>query len=148
MSIIKAIEKAYEKAEKRGWDNIYFAIDIHDTIIKSNYQNGGYEFINDSARYAMQLLTTRKEVVTILWSSMSLIDMIEISEWLSNHDIFVEFLNANPLERNTNYACFDKKFYFSVLLDDKAGFDPDVDWDRIIQYYKIKDNPYVSGRNV
>lgn len=148
MSIVKAIEKAYEKAEKRGWNRIYFAIDIHDTIIKSNYENGGYEFLNDSARYAMQLLSQRKEVVIILWSSMSLDAMRQMCSWLVGYDIFVDFINDNPLEEDTKYACFDRKFYFSVLLDDKAGFDPDVDWDRIIQYYKIKDNPYVSGRNV
>ncbi|HET8686090.1 MAG TPA: hypothetical protein VFM18_05420 [Methanosarcina sp.] len=148
MSIVKAIEKAYKKAEDRGWDRIYFAIDVHDTILKSNYENGEYQFINNAARYAMQLLSMRKEVRIILWSSASEEEQENIATFLYRNGCIIDFFNENPEQPNTAYADFSQKFYFSVLLDDKAGFDADQDWDKIIEFYKYKDNPYVSGRNV
>ncbi|HET8688959.1 MAG TPA: hypothetical protein VFM18_20305 [Methanosarcina sp.] len=148
MSIIKAIENAYKKAEERNWDRIYFAIDVHDTILKSNYQDGSYEFWNDSSRYALHMLSMRKEVRIILWSSASKEEQEKIATFLYRHGCIVDFFNENPEQPNTSYADFSEKFYFSVLLDDKAGFDPDTDWDKIIEFYKYKDNPYVSGRNV
>lgn len=149
MSIIKAIEKAYQKAESRNWNRIYFAIDVHDTIVKSSYSSGELEFINESAKHAMRLLSERPEVVTILWSSMYEYDFnLNVKSFFESEGIIFDFINENPMEQSNSYADFGKKFYFSVLLDDKAGFDPDVDWDRIIQFYAMKDNPNVSGRNV
>lgn len=139
MSIIKAIDIAHRKAEDRGWDRIYFAIDVHDTILKANYDNGGYSFINDSARYAMQMLSRRSDIRIILWSSMYSYEMNSLIAWLASNDIHIDFANENPDEPDTTYACFARKFYFSVLIDDKAGFDPSCDWDQIIQYYKLRD---------
>lgn len=148
MSIIKAIENAYKKAEERGWNRIYFAIDIHDTILKSNYQDGSYEFCNDATRYALRMLSEREEVVLIIWTSMNESQMMDVADFLEQANINIDYLSENPEVENTPYADFSEKFYFSVLIDDKAGFDPDVDWDKIIEFYKYKDNPYVSGRNV
>ena len=34
----------------------------------------------------------------------------------------------------TIVQCFEKKFYFNILLDDKAGFDPETDWSVIKEY--------------
>ena len=34
------------------------------------------------------------------------------------------------------YYSKTKKFYFDVLLDDKAGFRPDVDWKLIYELFK------------
>lgn len=149
MSIIKAIEKAYQKAESRNWNRIYFAIDMHDTILKSTYDSCKYEFVNESAKHAMRMLSERPEVVIIIWSSTYVYDFhTKINAFLESEGIVFDFINENPLEHSNSYADFGQKFYFSVLLDDKAGFDPDVDWDRIIQFYAMKDNPNVSGRNV
>ena len=55
-----------------------------------------------------------------------------------NHDIYSWEFNFNPAIENTKTSCFDDKFYFSVLLDDKAGFDPDTDWKLIYDYLKNK----------
>lgn len=137
MSIIKAIETAYAKMNSRGWDRLYFAIDIHDTFLKSNYETGQYEFINQDSLDALRMLSDRDDTFIILWSSMYEHDVRRLETWLANQGVFFEFFNRNPEEVSTDYACFDKKFYFSVLIDDKAGFDPDTDWKKILEFYQL-----------
>lgn len=136
MSIIKAIEKAYKKAEERGYERIYYAIDVHDTILKSNYENGGYEFVNEDAKKCLQMLVYFNEVRIILWSSLYDQQKSEIMQFLADHGIYFHSFNENPMEPDTEYAKFSEKFYFSVLLDDKAGFDPDTDWKAIMEWYE------------
>ena len=36
--ILNAIHNAIKKAKQRGWETIYIAVDIHDTIVEGNYQ--------------------------------------------------------------------------------------------------------------
>lgn len=138
MSVIKAIEKAYKKAEERGYDRIYYAIDVHDTILKSNYENGDYEFVNEDAKKCLQMITLRKEVYIILWSSLTETEKENVGIFLYRHGCYIDDINENSLEEDTSYADFSQKFYFSVLLDDKAGFDPDTDWKAIMEWYEDK----------
>jgi len=37
-------------------------------------------------------------------------------------------VNENPEVLNLKYGCYDKKPYFNVVFEDKAGFDPMTDW--------------------
>jgi hypothetical protein len=136
MSIIRAIEKAYQKAKERKYDKIYFSIDLHDTIIKGNYVNGTYDFINDDVKRCLQMLSRFDEVVLILWSSLLEEGKEDIRTFLEFHGIYFDYINCNPDEENTFYADFSQKFYFSVLIDDKAGFDPDYDWHSIMIWYQ------------
>ena len=36
--------------------------------------------------------------------------------------VHVDFFNENPMFANTEYGCFDQKFYFSILRMIRAGF--------------------------
>ncbi len=139
MSILKAIDRAYLTKEVRGWDTIYWAIDLHGVCLTSNYEQGGYEWINDLCVEALQIISQRPETKIILWSSVYEQEKIAIAEFFNKQAIPVWGFNQNPWENNTSVSCFDEKFYFSVLLDDKAGFDPDQDWQAIINYFKRKD---------
>lgn len=136
MSIIKAIEKAYKKAEERGYERIYYAIDVHDTILKSNYENGGYEFVNEDAKKCLRMISNRSEIYIILWSSLYRDEKYRVMDFLSENGISCDSINSNRMESDTKYADFSQKFYFSVLLDDKAGFDPDTDWKAIMEWYE------------
>jgi len=49
-----------------------------------------------------------------------------------------DFVNKNPSENNTSYADFSKKFYFNILLDDKAFFEPS-DWVEISEWIKTRE---------
>jgi hypothetical protein len=68
----------------------------------------------------------------ILWSSCHPEEYSAIIGFLEQHGIAVDYFNENPEIENTPSGNFEKKFYFSILLDDKAGFDPETDWDEIL----------------
>lgn len=134
MSILRAISRAYRTMEERKWDTIYWAIDLHGVCLKSNYEQGGYEWINDQCVETLKMLSNRPETKIILWSSVYDEEKIEIAEFFYREGITIWGFNTNPWENDTKVSHFGEKFYFSVLLDDKAGFDPTIDW-RLIQEY-------------
>lgn len=137
--ILQAIERAYRVMQERNWDTIYWAVDLHGVCLKSNYENGGYSFINETAKKGLQAISARKENVIILWSSCHDHEKQAIIDFFNSNGILVDYFNENPDEANTKTGCFDQKFYFSVLLDDKAGFDPDEHWFDIIEFYEDMD---------
>jgi hypothetical protein len=134
--IIKAITKAICDKEKKGWDKIYFAIDIHDTMIKANYQAGNIptEFFPD-AIVALQELTKRDDIKLILYTCSHPHEIEQYHQLFEANDIKFDFVNENPDVKTDNqgYGNYDKKPYFNVILDDKAGFDPIIDWPIIIK---------------
>jgi hypothetical protein len=73
-----------------------------------------------------------------MWTSSFIEVQEEALEFFDSHDIYFDYGNQNPEVWNTKTGCFDQKFYFSVLLDDKAGFDFDTDWKLIYEYLKNK----------
>lgn len=141
MSLKKALVDAYKKKEQRGWDTIYWAIDLHGVCLESNYETGGYKWINDKAKEALQLISSLPESYIILWSSVHHFEMDRICLFFEEeHGIEVHDFNMNLEEKSNAVSCFDQKFYFSILLDDKAGFDPEEDWDVIIEFLKERQN--------
>ena len=141
MSIIKSIERAYSLLQERNWDTIYWAIDLHGTCIKSNYVSGEYEWINEDAKECLQLIQSLPESKIIFWTSCYEYEWWKnIVPWFIENGINNFSFNSNSAVQSTKTGCFDTKFYFSVLLDDKAGFDPDTDWKLIYKYLKIKTN--------
>ena len=128
--IVKAVERAYRIMEERGWDTIYWAVDLHGVCLKSNYETHDYEWINDDAQRVLKQISDRPESKIILWSSVYPGEMSSIISFFEDHGIQVWCFNTNT-EPDTKVSCFGEKFYFSVLLDDKAGFDPDTDWKAI-----------------
>ena len=41
--------------------------------------------------------------------------------------------------------CYEKKFYFNVLIDDKAAFDPESDWEPLYHLLmKYKEENFVA----
>lgn len=65
----------------------------------------------------------------------------EIEKYISDlkaHNIIFNYVNENPEIDNTkgSFGHYDKKPYFNVLFDDKAGFDPINDWEFLYNYFK------------
>lgn len=133
--ITKAITTAYQKLKDRKWDTVYWAIDLHDTCLVANYETGGYAWINDSALNTLKLISSKPETKIILWSSVHDDEQQDIIKFFAEYGINVYSFNCNPRESSTTVSCFDSKFYFSILVDDKAGFDPSTDWDLISAYF-------------
>ena len=112
----------------RKWDKIYWAIDLHGVCLKSTYETNTYEWINKDVVIGLQAIASKPESVIILWSSCHPREYDAIIEFFKKENINVSYFNRNPEVPNTTTGCFTDKFYFSVLLDDKAGFDPFADW--------------------
>ena len=133
-SIQKMFDIAYKTAAERTWDTIYVMVDIHGTIVHNNY-SGIAITPYPRAVEALKMLSDRKDIVLILFSSCYPQDYKIYFDLFSSFGINFKYFNENPSIQNTKTGCFDKKPYFSILLDDKAGFDPDMDWDTILEYY-------------
>jgi len=51
---------------------------------------------------------------------------------LAEHNINFDYVNVNPECLDSNLCSFKGKFYFDLLFEDKAGFEPS-DWTNIKQ---------------
>jgi len=126
--IIKAIERAYKRANEKEWDKIYWAIDLHDTCFESNYMSGKYKLINDDVIKTLKLIQSCQESILIMWTSAHHEEWPSLWNFFNSNGIQFNYFNFNPEIGNTETGCFEEKFYFNILLDDKAGFDPEIDW--------------------
>ena len=128
MSLTTAIARAISYNKEKNYPYFYIAIDLHGVCFNSTYSPGGYAFINDECKKALRVLSDRADVKIILWSSCYKNEQVDIIEFFAENQIKIDYFNENPECENTSTGCFDSKFYFSLLLDDKAGFDPNEDW--------------------
>lgn len=132
--IVNAIKRAYKIMEERNWDTIYYAVDLHGVCLESNYTTGTHTFVSEEAINTLRLIGSLKESKIIIWSSVHDKDKKAILDLFASHGIPVHGFNSNSTAADTATGCFKEKFYFSVLLDDKAGFDPDIHWAEITDY--------------
>ena len=136
-SILKAVRRAESTAHNRHYDTIFWAIDLHGVILHSTYAQGHYQVTNEHAITFMRYLGREARHRIIIWSSCHHSEKEEIIAFLLGHDIKVDYFNENPEVENTHSGFFGEKFYFSILLDDKAGFDPETDWVALLNYYNL-----------
>jgi hypothetical protein len=130
--ITRAIEKCFEKARRENWDRTFWAVDIHDTMLRGNYEKEGiptqwFPF----AKEAMQLISKRKDVDLILYTCCWPDEIEEYKEMFEENNIHFKYVNKNPDVGNTTYGNYEEKPYFNVLFEDKSGFDP-LEWSYII----------------
>lgn len=140
MSISTAIQTALDKREAKGWDKTYIAVDLHDTVVKSTYTTDGkFEIIQEAIR-PLKYLTSRDDIVLILWTASSKEQLTQILADLNELGIIFDYFNENPEVTNTSYADFSGKLFFDILIDDKAGFEIS-DWRAL--HNSLKENAYV-----
>ena len=137
MSIIRVIKRAHKLLEERNWDKVYWCIDLHGVCLKSTY-NDTIEFINEDAIKTLQLISSDEQNVIILWSSCYSDYRFKIVDLFKDNNIKVKYFNKNDDIENTEYAYFGYKFYFDILLDDKAGFDASTEWEQIYEHLNKK----------
>jgi len=134
MNILKPIFKAYQKAELRNWDTIYWAIDLHDTVIKPSYDNDVDGEFYPYAKEVLRMLSNKKHIKLILYSCSYDEPMRIFIEEMKQEGIIFDFFNENPEAKDTTYGTYEKKLYFNIILEDKAGFEPEKDWEVIYNY--------------
>lgn len=135
MNIIGAFEAAFYRAKEKNWDYIIVLVDIHDTIFKATYSEAeNYEYLG-KAKETLQLMTSMPNIKMILWSSSYIDKLADYMYKMSGDYICFDAVNKN-IEgiENTKLACFDKKLYFNVGIDNAFGFEPEKDWNNIYNY--------------
>jgi hypothetical protein len=121
--IHNAIKNAYEQFNLRGWDKIYFALDIHGTVADSDYKTSSRELYRTAVE-PLQVISNLPEVDIILFSCCYPADYDKYYELFDRNGILIKDFNKNSEVHNTKTGCFDSKFYFNIVADDKAGFEP------------------------
>jgi hypothetical protein len=113
----------------RNWDTLYWAIDLHDTVITGKYNrfNEGAVLYPD-AKVVLDFLHKSQDHRTILWTSSY---QDSVANVLAKFDLKFHYLNENPECKSGELCDFRQKLYFNILLDDKAGFVGETDWTAI-----------------
>jgi len=130
----KYIHKMFGISFKKEWYETYWAFDLHGTIIKPSYKPTDDKFVfYPFAKEVMQILTNRDDVKLIMWTSSYPNEIEYYDNELIQNDIHFDQINENPniSSNNGNFGFYEKKFYFNILFDDKAVFDPETDWQPI-----------------
>lgn len=140
--ISSAIIRAYRTMADRKWDTIYWAVDLHGVCLSSNYETGVHEFLSQNVIDSLRYLSSLEETKIILWSSVHDEQKDVIIEKFESNGIKIFGFNENPAEKDTATGCFKEKFYFSVLVDDKAGFDPGTGWPLAVSHVKMMRRKY------
>jgi hypothetical protein len=130
--VVSNIIKSIIKSRNKLHDKVYIAIDLHDTIIRSTYsaESESEEFY-PHAKDVLQSLSKTCGIILILWTSSYPEKMKDVFAWFDRNEIAFKYLNENPECQNTEFGDFSKKFFYDILLDDKAGFTPESDWEQI-----------------
>lgn len=132
--ISRAVEICLRHAHEKHWDKVYWAIDIHGTILKPNYKRN--EISTEFYPFAietMQLLSKRNDIVLILYTCSYPHEIEQYLALFADHSIQFDYVNQNPEIANGGYGYYQDKFYFNVLMDDKAGFDGEHDWKEVLE---------------
>jgi hypothetical protein len=123
------IERAFDRKKERGWDTIWWMIDIHDTIFKGRYASDQDFDIYDGCIEVLKWISGRNDQEIILWTSSYGNDAQRVMTYLKEkYDINVDYYNENPACENTKLADFSVKPYFNIGIDDKFGFVGETDW--------------------
>lgn len=134
--LLDTLKKQYQNAKNKGWDKLYIAVDIHDTIVHGNYITDVLptEFLV-GAKETLQELSKRNDVCLILYTCSHPSEIVKYLEFFTKRGINFKYVNENPEVPNNALGCYTDKMYFNLLLDDKAGF-VESDWYAISNFFK------------
>lgn len=132
--IARNIQRQFEIARDRKWDRTYWAVDLHGTLIRPNYRDDELPTLYyTDALESMRLLTVRPDVRLIMYTCSWPEEIKRYLDKFRTDGIHFDHVNKNPEVESEGYGHYEDKPYFNVLLDDKAGFDPDLHWEDILR---------------
>jgi hypothetical protein len=137
--ISKWVTKMFAHSFKKQWYETYWGIDLHGSAILPNHTKDKqiieyYPF----AKETLQILSARPDIIIFTYTASYPEQLQSYLEQFEKDGIHFNYINENPeiSEEKGHFGCFDKKPYFNVLIEDKAGFDPEKDWADL--YYLMK----------
>jgi len=135
--IVEEIDRMFKYAQEKKWYHTYWAFDIHKTIIVPDYKKDSSKMVYyDYAKETLQLMTeTRPDLIKYLWTNTSPEIILKYQEQFKENGIVFKYANENPEITNENhFGCYDQKPYYNILFEDKAGFNPEKDWEPVYRY--------------
>lgn len=151
MSVLRAIQtQHFELLKKRkDWKHVYYAFDLHGTIVKPNYEVGNIpkEFY-PYAKEVLQMLSKRSDIIMYIYTCSHPHEQVQYLQYFKEHGIEFKWVNKNPevLTDNKGYGYYEDKPYFNVLFEDKASFNPNTEWEEVYYYFKTL-NSDINVRN-
>lgn len=140
MNYKKLLHTQYERFKIRNWNTLYFVIDVHEVILKPNYETDYAEEYYPLAKEVLQTLSNRPEIVMIMWTASVHKHREQYMEKFKNDGINFKFHNENPdVAGTTAWGDYESKMYCNVGMDDKFLFDPFIHWQEIREFYNQKD---------
>ena len=132
--ITRTIQNCLKTAKAKDWEKTYWAFDIHGTILHPTYQTGvlSMEFYPDAIE-VLQLVSRQQDIVRILYTCSHPHEIVVYLDYFKKHGIHFDHVNENPGIVTGAYGHYERKFYFNVLFEDKAGFDPMTDWTEVLK---------------
>lgn len=124
--LLNAVIRAFQEKYQRGWDTLYLAVDLHGTIIER--YTGENISPYKGAEEVLKVLSSMPDIVLILFTSTTKEALQPFYKWCSEKGIHFKYLNENPECSSNKTRDFSKKFYYNLLIDDRAGFNPETDW--------------------
>lgn len=135
MSLINHIDKVFKLKREKGWKYIYIVVDVHGTILKPSHSTA--ESLFEFYPYAietLQKLSKRDDICLIMHTSSYEDKITRYDEVFADLGIKFKYINFNPEVKNNDFACFSDKFFLDIGIDDKYGFDANVEWKEILDY--------------
>jgi hypothetical protein len=148
------IEKMFEHAEKKQWYETYWLFDVHGVISRPDYRKETKE-INyyPYAKETLQFITkNRPDIIMIMFTSSYPEEIKIYTDIFKKDEIHFKYVNENP-EISDSKGCFGyyhQKPYYNVLFEDKSGFNPELDWKPIYEYFiksSYKPDPSWSSKS-
>lgn len=140
MSIIKSLNIAQNSMKNKEWDCIYVAVDLHGTCIIPNYSNTTTpKELYPGCIKPLKNFSNDPRVKLIMYTCSHPEQIDEYLDLFKSNGVVFDFVNENPevtTQGSLEYGNYDQKFYFNLLLDDKAGFDPEIDWTKLMLYQR------------
>lgn len=136
--LVKYLDKLLKMKEEKGWDYLYFMVDIHNTVIKPTYDKSNEFVYFPYAKEVLQILSNRSDVKLIMWTSTYPEVIEQYRNVFKASGIEFDYVNENPEMDDDYIRCFIEKFYYDIGFDDKFGFDAETDWKEIYGYIKEK----------
>jgi len=137
--IVDWIRKMFKHSFEKEWFHTYWGFDIHGTILIPTFRKDSYDSdFYPWAKETLQLISKRKDVVMILYTSSYPKEIEHYIQVFNENNIHFKYINENP-EIDTakgNFGHYEDKFYFNVLFEDKAGFDPETEWKQVYDLFK------------
>jgi hypothetical protein len=138
MSVLNQIKKVSADCLNKQWYDTYWAFDIHGTILMPSYNlnDNKYSFYPYAKETLQYISNNRKDINMILYTCSYPHEIKTYLDFFENNDIYFKHVNENPniSSNRGNFGFYEKKFYFNVLFEDKAGFDPFIEWQEIYEY--------------